>query len=132
MKYCLLGDDLIINGKDHSLEYLKLCDELGMLISYEKTFISDHFLEFSKRIILNKTEVTAFPVGTLLQAKDNIHMLSEAQKQASQREWTDSISKEKFCNELLFILGIKQQRARSYLVRKLTSYHLALVPFSPE
>jgi hypothetical protein len=49
--YVLLGDDLVIAHHGVSREYLALLKELDMPINLTKSFQSEGFYEFAKRLI---------------------------------------------------------------------------------
>lgn len=85
LRYALLGDDLVIQGEEHARSYRSIVDCLGMEVSDVKTFRSFDLIEFAKRFPFRDTEITPFPVGTLIDASDGFHMISEAFKNASDR-----------------------------------------------
>jgi len=64
-KYILLGDDIVISGKDASSEYMSICKSLGMEFSKFKSLESNTSFEFAKRFFTNKVESSPFPIGQL-------------------------------------------------------------------
>jgi hypothetical protein len=60
--YAILGDDLVIRGKDGAEAYRGIMLQLGVEISESKTHISENSYEFMKRWFLNQVEVTPFPL----------------------------------------------------------------------
>lgn len=85
LKYTLLGDDLVIQGEEHALSYRKIVDDLGMEVSDVKTFDSFELIEFAKRLLFQDSEITPFPIGTVIDSKVTIYMISEAFKAANKR-----------------------------------------------
>lgn len=73
-RYVLLGDDIVIAHDAVAKEYLKIMAGLGVDISEAKTFISYDMYEFAKRVILQGTEVTGAPFGSMF---DAIRFISE-------------------------------------------------------
>jgi len=61
--YVLLGDDILIGDDQLAEFYLEMISSLGVRFSKEKTYSSDHFGEFAKRIIYNGCEITPLPIS---------------------------------------------------------------------
>jgi hypothetical protein len=75
-KYYLLGDDVIIRGKELFDEYQLVTSQMGMVLNVDKTFSSDTFFEFAKRFFLNNEEVSPFPVGAIMSSRGEIAALA--------------------------------------------------------
>lgn len=71
VKYFLLGDDIVIIHDDVATRYIELIKVLGVDYSAFKTHTSYHFLEFAKRLIFKREQVTPFPIGALVASKGN-------------------------------------------------------------
>jgi len=67
--YILLGDDIVIGGKEVAIKYMELLTTLGVEYSPHKTHISDHLYEFAKRVFFQGTEITGAQVRAFLQPK---------------------------------------------------------------
>jgi len=55
-QYMLLGDDLVISGKDFASSYKEIVHNLGMEISEQKTIESKDSFEFAKRFYVKGQE----------------------------------------------------------------------------
>lgn len=75
LPYALLGDDIVIGDRQVAERYLQRLEMLGVGVSRPKTHVSDHFLEFAKRIQWRGTEVTPFPVSALWEARSRFYLL---------------------------------------------------------
>lgn len=64
--YAVLGDDIVIANDDVAREYLILMEMLGVSINLSKSLISKDFMEFAKRWIGPKTEISPIGPGLLL------------------------------------------------------------------
>ena len=69
MKYCLLGDDVLIGSADIAQKYMEIMKSLGVEISLPKTHISPHFCEFAKQLIYRGESITPFQVSALKHSK---------------------------------------------------------------
>lgn len=82
--YYLLGDDIVIRHDKVATKYLEIMDALGVEISLPKTLIADNSFEFAKRIFINGTEVSPFPVSGLVNTVNSwtefIMVLGEARR----------------------------------------------------
>lgn len=69
MKYCLLGDDVLIGSADIAQMYMEIIQNLGIEISMTKTHISPHFCEFAKQLIYRNENITPFQLSALKHSK---------------------------------------------------------------
>nr|WTN86941.1 RNA-dependent RNA polymerase [Fusarium oxysporum mitovirus 3] len=69
MKYCLLGDDVLIGDADIAQMYMEIMKNLGIEISISKTHISPHFCEFAKQLIYRNENITPFQLSALKHSK---------------------------------------------------------------
>jgi hypothetical protein len=69
MKYCLLGDDVLIGSADIAQKYMEIMRNLGIEISKPKTHISPHFCEFAKQLIYRGESITPFQLSALKHSK---------------------------------------------------------------
>jgi hypothetical protein len=58
MKYCLLGDDVLIGSSEIAQKYMEIMKNLGVEISLSKTHVSPHFCEFAKQLIYRGENIT--------------------------------------------------------------------------
>lgn len=73
--YKLLGDDIVIGNDQVALHYGNIMKELGCEFSEAKTFRSDNFFEFAKRLFYQGTEFSPFPLVGLLEVRKQYHLL---------------------------------------------------------
>jgi hypothetical protein len=59
-QYFLLGDDIVINGKEVAQEYKNIITSLGVTINFSKS-ISGNSAEFAKRLLTQGREVSPVP-----------------------------------------------------------------------
>jgi len=82
--YRLLGDDIVIRNAKVATEYLNILRNLGIEVSLSKTMVSKDTFEFAKRLFLQETEVTGFPlagvVNTIGRWSELCTVLKEGQK----------------------------------------------------
>jgi hypothetical protein len=75
--YNVLGDDVTIMEKNVANRYIRLCSEIGLDISFPKSFHSEGnpgFGEMAKRLFLNGQEITPVPVQLSQKAMKNKFM----------------------------------------------------------
>lgn len=65
LEYVILGDDIVLRGKELSEEYIKIMDSLGVSFSLTKSVTSIEAAEFAKRLFYKGHEVSPIP-GTLM------------------------------------------------------------------
>jgi len=72
--YAVLGDDIVILGRDVAMEYRSLMDDLGVTIGDHKSMVSLYGdgLEFAKRTFLKGEDVSAVPLPELLVARHSL------------------------------------------------------------
>lgn len=69
LKYCLLGDDVLIGSADIANRYMDIMKSLGIEISAPKTHVSPHFCEFAKQLIYRGESITPFQLSALKHSK---------------------------------------------------------------
>lgn len=78
--YRVLGDDVMIFDKKVADEYLRLMNEIGVVVNLTKSFVSHGpvvFGEFAKRVFLGPNEVTGLPLKLILEARRSIYSIPE-------------------------------------------------------
>jgi len=65
LKYCLLGDDIVICHKGAASLYKSILTQIGVEWSPSKTYESSHFCEFAKRLFYKGVEISPFPISAL-------------------------------------------------------------------
>lgn len=63
--YIMLGDDIVITDDTLAYHYKTVIEELGVVISEEKTHVSKDTYEFAKRWFHNGIEISPFPLAGL-------------------------------------------------------------------
>lgn len=120
--YCMLGDDIVIQGKDLAEAYQDILKTLDVPISEAKTHISSHCYEFAKRWILSGVEVSPLPAQGIIEATKKFYLLNPFYDEQVQRGWypTDGkagpgIDQSRYS---LFSVSIKHKRLREWMTRK--------------
>jgi hypothetical protein len=76
IKYCILGDDIVIGHRVVAEEYIRLLTTvLGVEVSESKTHVSTTFMEFAKRLAIPGGEVTPFPISAIGQTSKRYYLL---------------------------------------------------------
>jgi len=75
--YALLGDDIVIGGKDVAEQYIQLINQLGVEINFSKTLISDSSFEFAKRIYIDGEEITGLSLNSFLSSNRYYLLINE-------------------------------------------------------
>lgn len=89
--YILLGDDILIGDHNLALHYHDIITkELRVNISGPKSFISDHFFEFAKRLFWKGEEITPFPISSLKENTKNFTAFINTLLEIANRGWTSS------------------------------------------
>jgi hypothetical protein len=71
-----LGDDVVIEGKDVALEYQKVCSELGITLSLQKSFISDNGLfNFASQTLIDDVNISPISLRKELAMEDGFDRL---------------------------------------------------------
>jgi len=86
-QYVLLGDDIVIANKEVAELYLTTMSSLGVDISMEKTHISNCMYEFAKRLVLNNTEITPFPISALRESSRRYYLLVNLLLETESKGW---------------------------------------------
>jgi len=76
MDYSILGDDIVLVGKDFSAKYIEVMNQLGVSISEQKSHVSNDTFEFAKRWIRRGVEVSPYPVEGLIESAKRITLLA--------------------------------------------------------
>jgi hypothetical protein len=66
IKYVLLGDDIAFGNKALYIKYREIITSIGIEFSEPKTHESLTLMEFAKRWLFNKEEITQFPLNALI------------------------------------------------------------------
>jgi hypothetical protein len=86
--YCLLGDDILIGCDQLAKLYKEVLQGLGVEISDIKTHDSDKLFEFAKRLVLNGTEITPFPISSLPESSKKFYLLVELLRGELRKGWS--------------------------------------------
>jgi len=90
--YSLLGDDLLLTNEKLYDAYLKVTTELGMELSLTKTFKSPRLFEFAKRFFLNRSEVSPFPLGSIIQSNGDLAAIAVGLDNAIHKGWLGKLN----------------------------------------
>jgi hypothetical protein len=61
--YAILGDDIVIGDRDVAREYVRIMDQIGVKIGFNKSIVSGNLsLEFAKHFFYKGVEVTPLPL----------------------------------------------------------------------
>lgn len=80
--YLLLGDDIVIADRDVASSYKDVITHLGVTISEQKSHASEDTFEFAKRWFHKGTEITPFPLGSLVESAAGYVPLAETIRDA--------------------------------------------------
>jgi len=87
-KYALLGDDILIGDRRLAELYKATMKRLGVEISSIKTHDSSRLFEFAKRLVLDGTEITPFPISSLAESSKKFYLLVNLLQEESRKGWT--------------------------------------------
>nr|QQM16242.1 putative replicase [Wunsystermes virus] len=76
--YLILGDDIVIANDRVAESYHRLINNLGIEISKPKSVISTpkyKSLEFASKLLVNRYDISPFPVGTILESRKDLSSL---------------------------------------------------------
>jgi len=77
-KYVILGDDVLVGDASLAFAYQARLASLGVVVSLEKTLVSQNTFEFAKRYFHKGMEVTPFPVSAVVDTWKCIPLLVSA------------------------------------------------------
>lgn len=86
-KYVILGDDVLIGDTLLKEAYVDLIRRLGVEISDIKTHESEKLFEFAKRLFLNGTEITPFPLSAISESSRKFYLLVNLLMEESRKGW---------------------------------------------
>jgi len=75
-KYFLLGDDIVIGDTRLATLYKEVILSLGLEFSKLKTYESNHFFEFTKRLFWKGEEISPFPISALKEEGKYYYLLT--------------------------------------------------------
>nr|DAC76946.1 TPA_inf: RNA-dependent RNA polymerase [Entomophthora muscae mitovirus 7] len=87
LKYCLLGDDIVICDPKVAALYKETISGLGVEFSEEKTITSPHLVEFAKRLIYKGTEISPFPISALGELASKYYLLTNLFLELEKKGW---------------------------------------------
>jgi len=90
-KYAMLGDDIIIYHKELAESYMQFITNLGVEFSLQKTYISPHFFEFSKRLFWKGKEVSPFPISALSGILSQHHAVVSTLLELENKGWVPAV-----------------------------------------
>jgi hypothetical protein len=85
-QYVILGDDVLIGSADLAMAYRHRIADLGVVVSVEKTLVSQDTFEFAKRYFHRGEEITPFPVSSVIDTYKSIPLLVSALKGETRRD----------------------------------------------
>jgi hypothetical protein len=77
-KYVVLGDDILIGDEALGEAYRAKIQTLGVEVSPAKTFVSKDLCEFAKRYLFQGTEVTPYPISSVVGNLGDVSLLVSA------------------------------------------------------
>jgi hypothetical protein len=87
LRYCVLGDDVVIRDKAVGELYISTMQSLGVEISGVKTHKSKHFVEFAKRMIYKGQEISPYPISSIKETKKRYYLLLNTIMEIEGHEW---------------------------------------------
>lgn len=112
VNYALLGDDIVIADKDIAESYQEIIESLGVDISLAKSHVSHDTFEFAKRWFHKGTEITPFPLGSLLESKGKYTLISETLRDAFRKglvpvrnQYSIDLADPGFCSSIFLAFG---------------------------
>jgi len=81
-EYALLGDDIVIADREVAESYQEVITSLGVDISPAKSHVSHDTFEFAKRWFHKGTEITPFPLGSLIESGGKYTLIAETIRDA--------------------------------------------------
>nr|UJQ92520.1 MAG: putative RNA-dependent RNA polymerase [Mitoviridae sp.] len=133
-KYVLLGDDILIGDDLLAKKYLETIQALGVSISELKTHSSTKLFEFAKRLVLEGTEITPFPISSLSESSRRFYLLVNLLREETRKGWTWSsgipATVDKFYTDVLEFNSRKavEFRERSFLTEIITDVMRGVMP----
>jgi len=125
VRYCLLGDDIVIANREIGERYLRVISSLGVEVSKLKTHQSDKLLEFAKRWYLNSEEITPFPISALFECGKKYYLLTNLLMESERKGW---VTREGIPSSVALYFGlIKQMPSRFRKVIELNSTIVELI-----
>lgn len=86
-KYVMLGDDVLIGDARLAMKYKETMARLGVEISAMKTHESSKLFEFAKRLVLQGTEITPFPISAIVECSKKTYLLTNLLMAEERRGW---------------------------------------------
>lgn len=87
-KYCILGDDVLIGDHRLAHKYKEVILLLGVEFSDIKTHESSKLFEFAKRLVYNGSEITPFPVSSLVETGKKSYLLTNLLMEETKKGWS--------------------------------------------
>lgn len=87
LPYCLLGDDIVIGHDDVAKKYKEILILIGVDFSAAKTHSSYFFYEFAKRLILDETEISPFPISAMPECGKSFVMMTTLLHELRVKGW---------------------------------------------
>jgi len=86
-KYCILGDDVLLGDTSLKDKYVEVITQLGVNFSPLKTHESTKLFEFAKRLFLNGTEISPFPISSLKESSTRYYLMVNLLDELSKKGW---------------------------------------------
>lgn len=87
VKYCLLGDDIVICDPKVATLYKQVITSLGVEFSQAKTYESSHFVEFAKRLFYKGEEISPFPFSALRESINHYSLMVNLLRETGNKGW---------------------------------------------
>lgn len=129
-QYFLLGDDIVLKGKKIINAYHSVINEFGIPIQLTKSFMGKTMFEFAKRVKYKDSEITPFPLGSLLEANNSYQLITSSFEQARDRGW-DAISLSQTLFRKIFKIFNKGDRLANNLAKMAWLFNNRFRPTEP-
>jgi hypothetical protein len=86
-KYVLLGDDILIGDHQLAEKYKEVISGLGVEFSKVKTYESKNFFEFAKRLFINGSEISPFPVSSIKESHKRYYLMVNLLSELANKGW---------------------------------------------
>jgi len=87
LPYVILGDDIVICDPEVAKLYTEVMVGQGVELSLPKTYSSEHFYEFAKRLFYKGVEISPFPISGLQEVSSKYYLLTQFFIEAERKGW---------------------------------------------
>jgi hypothetical protein len=89
--YVILGDDVVLGDPRLAELYKSVILSLGVEFSAPKSYTSNHFFEFAKRIFWKGVEISPFPISGLEEVSKKYYLLTQFFIEAEKKGWVTEV-----------------------------------------